>query len=98
MSYVDAWENEPDPVKLEEKEIELFDTVCNPNNPSNFVEAIDNAHEGAMKELGKLLKEGDAQKIGNFLLGFVEDYWCGQAHKMAEDCLLLGDKTVLGRW
>lgn len=93
MAYV-----EPDPKWLEKKEIELFGTVCNPNQPENFVEALDNAHEGAMEKLGELLKEGDAQKLGNFLLGFVEDYWCEEAHQMAEDCWNLGDKAVLGRW
>lgn len=93
MAYV-----EPDPKWLENKECELFDTVCNPNQPENFVEALDNAHEGAMEKLGELLKEGDAQKLGNFLLGFVEDYWCEEAHQMAEDCWNLGDKAVLGRW
>lgn len=93
MAYV-----EPDPKWLENKECELFDTVCNPNQPENFVEALDNAHEGAMKELGKLLEEGDAQKLGQFLLGFAEDYWCEASRQMAEDCWNLGDKAVLGRW
>lgn len=93
MAYV-----EPDPKWLENKECELFDTVCNPNQPENFVEALDNAHEGVMNELGSLLKEGDAQKLGEFLLAFAEDYWCEASRQMAEDCWNLGDKAVLGRW
>lgn len=92
MAYV-----EPDPKWIEKKEIELFETVCNPNQPENFVEALDNANEVAMKELGKLLKEGDAQKLGQFLLAFAEDYWCEASRQMAEDCWNLGDEAVIGR-
>lgn len=92
MAYV-----EPDPKWLEKKEIELFDTVCNPNQPENFVEALDNANEGEMEKLGKLLRSGDEKAIGQFLIGFVEDYWCEKSRQMAEDCWNLGDKAVLGR-
>ena len=93
MAYV-----EPDPKWLENKECELFDTVCSPNEPDNFVEALDNAHDSVKAQMKELLNAGDEKALGHFLLCYVEDYWCERSREMAEDCWTLGDEAVLGRW
>lgn len=72
---------------LEKKQAELFETVCNPDLPENFVEALDNATEGEMKRLGELLRSGDEKAIGHYLLCVVEGYWIDRAETMAEDIL-----------
>lgn len=70
---------------FEDKQEELFRNECNPNNPENFIESLDNASEDILQELAKLLKEGDEQKLGRFLLWRAEDYWITRAEQMAED-------------
>lgn len=70
---------------FEDKTTELLAGECNPDNPENFIEALDNASEDILEELAKLLKEGDEQKLGRFLLWRAEDYWITRAEQMAED-------------
>ena len=86
MTY--GWDDEKSPAVerwFEDKTTELLAEKCNPDDPNNFIESLDNAHDDVMEELGRLLKEGDAHKLGQFLFSHAEEYWIGRAEQMAED-------------
>lgn len=70
---------------FEDKVTQLLSGECNPENPENFIEALDNADTHTMARIAQLLKQRDAAALGDFLLGVVEMYWEEKASQIAED-------------